>query len=333
MSHGITETDQMFSVRQPTWHGLGVVLPEHPTREEAQALVHPWEPVEVPLFTHEQAITPDGDLHEGFKEVEEYKAYVRSDDGGMLGVVGQSYQAVSNTLLWDIAEAVQGSGVDVRYETAGSLYGGRKVWVMLRLEEPLTVKGDPHGATVPYYVLQNAHDGSRAFRGQATVMRVVCANTARIADLDASARGTSLVFHHSRNVEQRIEDARHALQGWRQSLQDWKDMSEAMMRIGVSAAGERNFLDAFIPMPAPGTASERVRDNVRRAQEDWRGIYESMTCEGITGTVYGLVQTSVEYAEHYRAAQSQESRFKRSYLDTNRVVSDAVTLAHEVAGA
>ena len=33
MSHGITDTDSMFSVnsrRQPPWHGLGVVLDEYP---------------------------------------------------------------------------------------------------------------------------------------------------------------------------------------------------------------------------------------------------------------------------------------------------------------
>jgi hypothetical protein len=30
MSHGITTNDQMFSVREVPWHGLGVVLDEHP---------------------------------------------------------------------------------------------------------------------------------------------------------------------------------------------------------------------------------------------------------------------------------------------------------------
>ena len=30
MSHGITTTDHMFSVRTMPWHGLGVVLDEYP---------------------------------------------------------------------------------------------------------------------------------------------------------------------------------------------------------------------------------------------------------------------------------------------------------------
>jgi len=30
MSHGITTDDQMFSVREVPWHGLGVVLDAYP---------------------------------------------------------------------------------------------------------------------------------------------------------------------------------------------------------------------------------------------------------------------------------------------------------------
>ena len=30
MSHGLTSTDSMMSVREVPWHGLGAVLPERP---------------------------------------------------------------------------------------------------------------------------------------------------------------------------------------------------------------------------------------------------------------------------------------------------------------
>src|SRR3546814_7667054 len=42
--HEITSTDNMFSVREMPWHGLGKVLSEYPTREEAKSIAHPWEP-------------------------------------------------------------------------------------------------------------------------------------------------------------------------------------------------------------------------------------------------------------------------------------------------
>jgi hypothetical protein len=30
MGHGLTDSDRMFSVRKPPWHGLGAVLDDHP---------------------------------------------------------------------------------------------------------------------------------------------------------------------------------------------------------------------------------------------------------------------------------------------------------------
>src|SRR3546814_11878838 len=48
--HEITSTDNMFSVREMPWHGLGKVLSEYTTREEAKSIAHPWELVTGPLF-------------------------------------------------------------------------------------------------------------------------------------------------------------------------------------------------------------------------------------------------------------------------------------------
>src|SRR3546814_11961082 len=38
MAHEITATDNLFSVREMPWHGLGTVLSEYPTRDEAKAI-------------------------------------------------------------------------------------------------------------------------------------------------------------------------------------------------------------------------------------------------------------------------------------------------------
>src|SRR5699024_236789 len=115
-----------------------------------------------------------------------------------------------------------GSAADVMVESGGSLKGGRLVWLLLRLKDPLVIEGDPRGATMAYYALQNSHDVSGAFRGQATSTRIVCANTSQMADMDARARGTECVFRHTRNVADRIEQARTALAGWRNALDDWQ---------------------------------------------------------------------------------------------------------------
>lgn len=344
MAHEIWESDNFFTVRKPAWHGLGAVLPEHPTREEAQQLAHPWEPVTEPVYLGDVQLVPQithfpsgTEVIDGYEpttvytEVEGFKAVRRSDNAALLGVVGDGYEPVTNGEMWDIAEALQGEAADVRFETAGSLQGGRKVWILIRLAEPLQIKGDPNGATLPYYSLQNSHNGSGAFRGQATMTRIVCANTAHIADQEAKVRGTEFTFRHTKNVRDRIDEARQALAGWRSSLEEWQQLNEHMVLLDMTPDDVDAFLDRWIPMPPPGTASERVIANVEEARAQWRAAYASPTCEGIRGTAAGVFAASTEYAEHYRKARNAETAFKRSFLDPSKAVQTAQRMVLEMA--
>jgi phage/plasmid-like protein (TIGR03299 family) len=328
----MTSSDGFFAVRQAAWHGLGHVFEDYPKREEAQQLAHPWEPAAVPIFTkitkvEKDPITGQEVTLEHYEEIQGHVANIRDDNRHELGVVPKSYNLVQNSQLWDVAQALEQSGPDVMYETGGSYGGGKGVWVLIRLKEPLMVKGDPHGETIPYYALQNNHDGTGAFRGQATMTRIVCANTSQIADMEAKARGTSFSFRHSKNVDDRIEEAREALAGWRQALADWQDTSQDLITKPVSEGNAVRFLHKFIPMPPRNLISEKVEQNVYAARAQWKEAYEGITGEGIKGTAYGLVQASIEYQEWYRRANNSESRFKRSFLSRNTIVSDAVALA------
>lgn len=331
MSHNITERDSMFTVREAAWHGLGTVLTDYPTRAEAQAAVLPWEPVTEPVFRRVPGFDEKGEPTVTFEPIEEFRANVRSDDNSVLGLTSAAYETVTNGEMFDIAELLQGEGEAVRYETGGSLKGGAKVWLLLRLNEPLTVLGDPHGATIPYYALQNAHDGSGAFRGQATMTRIVCDNTSQLADMDAQARGTEFTFRHTKNIKERVEEAKAALAGWRDSIQRWKLLSEALLDAKVEEEAVLMFVEKFIPMPTLGV-SERVQDNVRKAQLELLTIINSETCEGIGHTAYGLVQAATEYQQHYRKSQSGESRFKRAYLDRSDVLVQAQDLVADLVG-
>jgi phage/plasmid-like protein (TIGR03299 family) len=219
------------------------------------------------------------------------------------------------------------------FETGGSLKGGAKVWLLLRLRDPIQIVGDSRTATIPYYSLQNSHDGTGAFRGQATLTRIVCDNTAQQADLDSEARGTSFEFHHTKNIAVRVEQAQQALAGWRDSLVRWQEQSEEMARTAITADQQELFIRQFIPMPPPHSISDIVVQNVTVARRQLKEILDGPTCEGIGLTTYGLVQASVEYLNHVRRAASAESRFKRAYLDKNDITRDAVKIAREVVHA
>jgi phage/plasmid-like protein (TIGR03299 family) len=332
MGHEITNTDRVFSVREQGWHGLATVLDHYPTREEAQQIAHPWEPETEPLYRQKVTITDDGVTTDHI-ESSDSVAVVRSDTREQIATISKTLTVVTNSELYDIAEAIEGDASDVRFETGGSLKGGRMVWLLLRLAEPLLVPGDPNGATIQYYGLQNSHDGTGSLRGQATNVRIICANTSHMADLDAQARGTEFAFSHTKSIKDRIEEAKLALAGWRESIEAWQRLSLHLIRTPVTPAQREIFLSEFVPMPVKGLVSDRVVGNVETARQAIRDILASRTCADIDLTAYGLVQASVEYGQHVRAARSAESRFKRAYLDRDRLVADAVTLAKEVATA
>src|SRR5699024_487760 len=197
--------------------------------------------------------------------------------------------------------------------TGGSLKGGSKVWLLIRLRDPLIIGGDDATATIPYYALQNNHDGLGSFRGQATMTRIVCDNTAQVADLDARARGTEFVFRHTRNVKDRIDEARAALAGWRESIESYRLLAEHLASEPISRAEARLFIESFIPEPMEHIVTERVRNNIDRSREAWWEFYNDQTTERLQDTRWGLVQASVEYLNPASVVATTGRRSSRAY--------------------
>ena len=129
----------------------------------------------------------------------------------------------------------------------------------------------------------------------------------------------------------RIEQAQQALAGWRDSIEHYNALMQHLITEPVTDAQRELFVQEFIPMPPPHMVSDRVVTNVEQARAALRSIYSSVTCQDTANTAYGLVQGAIEYGEHFRAARSKESRFKRAYLDQSQITQDALTLARQVA--
>jgi phage/plasmid-like protein (TIGR03299 family) len=345
MSHNITSTDTVISVRDAGWHGLATVKEDYVTPEEARKEAFNWEPIPTPLYR----AVPDFDAETGepytrYEEIEGTVGVERSDNGEFFGAVstefGETLKDTGNKALTEVAESIEGIAAgEVRVETAGSLKGGRKVWMLLRLAEPITVVGDPHGATLPYYALQTNHDGYGSFRGQALFTRIICDNTSQAADLEAQSRGTEFVFRHTSGIKDRIEEAKQALAGWRENIDNWNRLMEQLIEIPVTPAQRDEFVERFIPAPvSTKTVSQRVLTNIETARGELSHLLvKSVTTEGINDTAYGLVQAAVEFQQHVRGVRGAndlaraESRFKRAYLDRDNLTTVAVELAKEVA--
>ena len=202
MAHEIDTTTgraAVFTVGTPAWHRLGVTVTEAQTSAEAIKLAGlDWTVEQWPLFARQ------GDAE---RAATDRVANVRTDTNAVLGVVSPGYRPFQNREAFEFFDAVVQDKLAI-FETAGSLRGGKHVWMLARL--PQTLRAAPDDEVRPYVLLTNAHDGSRALRMIPTTVRVVCQNTLHLA-LSGAGVAEGLTVYHSESLPRRVAEARDKL--------------------------------------------------------------------------------------------------------------------------
>lgn len=184
--------ETMFYVGETPWHGLGKSVKECVKSDEAIKLAGlDWDVVPMPIFD------------QFGRELSGYKVNTRTSDNKILGVVTDRYKVVQNAEAFAFTDALLGEGV--RYETAGSLASGKRVWMLARLENTTIAEENID----PYLVFTNCHDGTGAVRVAITPVRVVCQNTLNLA-LQNATRHWSCA--HKGDIESKLEEARFTLE-------------------------------------------------------------------------------------------------------------------------
>lgn len=318
-----------FVVRQPAWHGLAAVHDGYPESwEEARQWAGlEWEPIEETIYRL-QGIDDDGAPR--YEAADGFNLIVRSDTKAVLSSQRDSYTLITHQEMGAIVDAVLGIH-NVKYETAGVLAGGRQVWCLVYLDEPEQIPGDIT-PTYPYFAILNSHDGTGACRALHTDVRIVCANTANAAEMQASRSGQVFSFQHSKNWKDRIDEARETVFGVRKAHREWVELATHLMHIRVSETQREQFVQAFIPMPPDGLVSDRVKNNVTKSQDALRSLFRSPTTEPVAHTAYGVVQAAVEYLDHVRWSQSWETKMRRQLLRPEPLKAKALTIVKDVVG-
>ena len=166
--------------------------------------------------------------------------------------------------MGEIVEAVLAQP-NVRWETAGVLDGGRSVWCLALLDEPITLPGDDC-PTLPYLAITNRHDGTAACALRATAVRIVCANTFRAAELEGERTGATFSFIHKSSWRNRIDEARKAVTGAQAEMRRYAELAAELLAIQVTPAQRELFITEFIPKPPEGLITDRVARNVDEAR-------------------------------------------------------------------
>lgn len=309
------EVETMFSARQIPWHGLGKVTPDVVTAAEAIiAAGLDWAVRKAALWTdaEEQAEfyvkTPDG-LYvpapnaRAVDRVDGKYATKRLTDGEHLGVgLGEDYETFQNVEAFDLFDTIVDDGA-AKYETAGALFGGKVIFILARLSRDITVAGDQ---MVPYLLLVTSHDGSTALRMLTTPVRVVCANTLRMA---LGRHETSWSVRHTQNMKGRVNEAREALALSWKYYDEFEAEVDRLMNQTVTEDDVTDLLRAVFPKKG----SEVLHEKALAV----RGLYETARTIGdYRGTAWGLLNAVNEWELWTSPTRDESRRLERQARET-----------------
>jgi phage/plasmid-like protein (TIGR03299 family) len=352
--------EQSFTVREPAWWDdkAEYVLAEYPGREKAMELAgHNWDVIErsIGVLGEERTLENPGGYAEGvyagsrapvalqcgaarrLQLTDEFVAHIRSDNGFLLHVHKDSFERISNSVAYEVAELVLEQGF--LYETAGSMDGGRQNYLTLLLNEPIYITGDT-SAALPFAGLSWCHDGSGSLRLRSGTIRQVCQNTVAASEAEGTRLGTNFTFRHTKNWRERVEDAKKAIHGLREDVNVYVEVMEELAAIEVSPEQRDLFVSEIIgdangrvSLAGP-SVSQRVKNNVEKERTKILSLFGGPTVpEAIALTGYGLFQAGGEYFDHLRNHRSKDSYVKRTLLTDNPAKANLARTIREIVAA
>ena len=298
--------ESMFYVRETPWHGLGTKVLEAPASKDALQLAGlDWRVQQEPIYTAMEEL------------VDGYKANVRDSDRKVLGVVTDRYRVIQNDEAFAFTDELLGAGV--KYETAGSLQGGRKVWLLAHMPHEYIISGE---RISPYLLFSNTHDGSGAIKVALTPIRVVCQNTLNLALANAK-RSWSMI--HTGDIKEKMQEAKDTLFLAENYMDELGKEFEALRMKKLTDKQVMEYIEILLPIEDGSTPQQEK--NMKRLREDMKIRYfDAPDLQGVGKNAYRFINAVSDFATHAeplrRTANYKENLFSRT-VDGNPVIDKA----------
>ena len=297
-----------WNEREKPWHGLGVSVPGAMTSEEAIKLAGlDWKVNPTPMFIQNDI---------GTTLVPDYVANVRDKDNSVLGVVTTKYKIIQNEEAFSFMDNVIGNGCV--YDTAGSLDGGKRIWVCVRLAD-MKVAGDDFEN---YIVLTTSHDGKGSIRAVVTPIRVVCQNTLSIG-IQRALR--SWKMNHMGNISSKIKEAEKTLDLSFKYLESLEEEAQKLLDIKIDEGKFIKILDKLYPIPQ-GTTGLKTRNIEKNKDELLFRFLETPDIKDFRYTGWGAVNTFSDFLSHrkpQRATQTFAEKVMSDLLTGDNLIDQA----------
>lgn len=312
------EVESMFSVREVPWHyemtkDATKIIQEAPDSKHALVAAGlDWTVESKDIFDSNS------------EKIEGYKANTRTSDNKVLGIVSDRYKVVQNAEAFAFTDALIGNGA--KYETAGSLRGGKQVWLLAKTEQ-MKILGDDID---PYICFTNSHDGLGSVRCVMTPIRVVCNNTLNLA-LNHASRAWST--KHIGNISDKLVEAQRTLELAGNYMNRLNETADQLANTTVNDSQIQEFLNTLFATPEDAT--DRVKANINEAKESFMYCYMVPDIAKFRNTAWGIVNAASDFATHAMPKRitpnSDENRWA-NVMNGNAIIDTTYLMMSQLAG-
>lgn len=300
-----------FFVREPAWHGLGIVVSDAPTTADALHLAGlDWNVELEPMF-----------LIDG-REVPNRRAVVRDSDRSVLGDVSAAYVPAQPQQALDFMDALLGQGL--KLSTAGSLRGGSRIWLMS--EAPaVDILGD---RMQPFLGITTSFDGSSSTTIYNTVIRTVCENT---LDMGLAGAARTWKARHTSTIADRVKEAKRTLKLSSDYVDAIAMKATSYARVKVSSADFKKIVNEIFGDDEELTG--RAKDNATALRSQLGIALRRPDLENFRGTAWHLYNAFGDFASHIdpvRKTASWRENLWESFIDGNKTLASVERMLDEI---
>jgi phage/plasmid-like protein (TIGR03299 family) len=323
MAHNLFYNEQaekhsFFSVKEKAWHGLGQIVEDYPTSAEAIRYAGlDYEVEKRPLFTNTLA-NDLSDLDTGIAfpktEVPNFFATVRNDNNAVLGVVGRDYEVVQNADAFQFFDAIVGGGNGIKYETAGALGKGERIFITAKL--PDYIKVGKQDLIEQYLFLTTSHDGFGSITAAFTPTRIVCNNTLNVALRNHS---NGIKIRHTASANDRLKQA-HTLMGISHVMaQELEELFNHWTKVRITDAQVKKLIQVAMA-PNKEVISNLELGLADKLSTTYTNIVDNayayamgnptQQMETTAGTLFGAYNAITGYYQNVRNFKDGDAKFK-----------------------
>ena len=305
--NGVKMAESM-NANRPAWHRLGTVFnpdgTQAPDAATAIVLSH------TDYHVSKEPIFLEGDSDAIPEQYATTRIHPETGKRMVLGIVGSKYVVQQNIECFNFLDSLCQDGI-MRYESAFSMRGGQKLALLARMPSVDTIaEGD---SCLRYILMTNSHDGSGAITLTPTSVRVVCANTVRIAM--RKGKGMTYAIRHTAGKEAQLKQARQYISQFDEQFTLFRDQAQLIATKRLSPGQGHEYLRQLFPEP---------KQEDKKAHENWTTktdriahLYkhgEKNTMPAIRGTWWSLFNAVTEFIDH-------ESKFRGDFAADNKFES------------